>query len=57
MQKKTEKNQPEDQFRITTLLTTSEKAGLKRKAWRSGRTMSSYLRYLIIEDLGLDDDD
>ena len=57
MQKKTEKNQPNEQYRITTLLTAGEKAALKKRAWKSGRTMSSYIRYLVVEDSDNDDDD
>ena len=51
------KDNTQDQYRITTLLTAKEKAALKKKAWRSGRTMSSYLRYLVIEDCDLSDND
>ncbi|MBN1664013.1 MAG: hypothetical protein JW943_10475 [Deltaproteobacteria bacterium] len=47
----------DQKVRVTTLLTQHEKEALEKKAWRSGRTMSSYLRYLVNEDIGDDYDD
>jgi len=38
-------------FRIVTLLTKDEKDALEILAWRSGRSMSGYIRYLVIEDI------
>lgn len=38
-------------YRVVTLLTLKERAVLERLAWKSGRSMSGYLRYLLNEDI------
>ena len=38
-------------FRVVTLLTAKERIILENLAWKSGRSMSGYLRYLLIEDI------
>jgi len=35
--------------RVVTLITTEEKEELESLAWKSGRSVSGYIRYLIIE--------
>ena len=39
----------DDKYRVVTLLTEEEKEALQTLAWRSGRSMAGYLRYLLIE--------
>lgn len=41
----------DDRYRVVTMLTAKEKAWLKRLAWKSGRSMAGYLRYLLNEDI------
>ena len=36
-------------FRVVTLLSVEERVALEELAWKSGRSMSGYLRYLLIE--------
>ncbi|MBU1054521.1 MAG: hypothetical protein KKC46_11950 [Proteobacteria bacterium] len=38
-----------DRIRVTTLLSEEEKEALKEIAWKSGRSMSGYIRNLVIE--------
>jgi hypothetical protein len=38
-------------YRVVTLLSADERAALEKLAWRSGRSMSGYLRYLLNEDI------
>lgn len=38
-------------YRVVTLLTVKERAVLEKLAWKSGRSMSGYLRYLLNEDI------
>ena len=40
-----------DRYRIVTVLSEYEKKWLKRLAWKSGRSMAGYLRYLLNEDI------
>ena len=53
----TMKNEDEDRevrkHRVVTLITTDEKEDLQSLAWKSGRSVSGYLRYLIIEAIRL----
>jgi len=41
----------EDKIRVVTLLTEEEKAELEYLAWKSGRSMSGYIRYLVNMDI------
>ena len=41
----------DDRYRIVTVLTAKEKAWLERLAWKSGRSMSGYIRYLIVQEI------
>jgi hypothetical protein len=43
----------EDKYRVVTMLTAKEKEALQRLAWRCGRSMAGYLRYLLILDADL----
>ena len=36
-------------YRVVTLLSVEERVALERLAWKSGRSMSGYLRHLLIE--------
>jgi len=36
-------------YRVTTLLSLDERLALEDLAWRSGRSMSGYLRHLVNE--------
>jgi len=36
-------------YRVTTLLTVDERIALEKLAWKSGRSMSGYLRHLVNE--------
>jgi len=45
------KNPYEQKNRVTTLLSDEQKEALQELAWDSGRSMSSYIRYLIIQVL------
>ncbi len=47
----TVKNTYEQKNRVTTLLSDEQKEALQELAWDSGRSMSSYIRYLIIQVL------
>jgi hypothetical protein len=38
-------------YRVVTLLTVEERVALEDLAWKSGRSMSGYLRYLLIEEI------
>jgi hypothetical protein len=40
-----------EKHRVTTMLSQDEKDDLQTLAWRSGRSMSGYIRYLVIEDI------
>lgn len=39
----------DEKYRVVTLLTEREKEYLQILAWRSGRSMSGYLRYMLIK--------
>jgi len=41
----------DEKIRVVTLLTADEKEELELLAWKSGRSMSGYLRYLVNEDI------
>jgi hypothetical protein len=41
-------NQKQQKYSVITVLTKDEKEDLKVLAWESQRSMSSYLRYLLI---------
>jgi hypothetical protein len=36
-------------YRVTTLLSVEERVALEELAWKSGRSMSGYLRHLVNE--------
>jgi hypothetical protein len=36
-------------YRVVTLLTVEERIALEELAWKSGRSMSGYLRHLVNE--------
>jgi hypothetical protein len=36
-------------YRVVTLLSLEERVALEELAWKSGRSMSGYLRYLVNE--------
>jgi len=44
-------NNKVEKFRVVTLLTEFEKECLKELAWKSGRSMASYLRYILISEI------
>lgn len=44
-------NNPDDKVRVVTLLTRAEWQKLQKIAWKSGRSMSGFIRNLIIEEL------
>ena len=45
-----EENDDNDfKYRVVTLLSLDERLALEDLAWRSGRSMSGYLRYLVNE--------
>lgn len=39
----------DDKIRAVTMITMKEKEWLKHLAWKSGRSMAGYLRYLLNE--------
>jgi len=41
----------DDKYRVVTVLTELEKKWLQKLAWKSGRSMAAYLRYLLNEDI------
>jgi predicted DNA-binding protein len=50
------KNEDQDQYdeeklRVVTLLSQEEKDDLQILAWKSGRSMSGYIRHLVIEEI------
>ena len=44
-----ENNDNDYKFRVVTLLSVEEWVALEELAWRSGRSMSGYLRHLVNE--------
>lgn len=42
-----------ERYRVVTTLTKSEKTWLRHLARKSGRSMASFLRYLLIEEIRL----
>lgn len=42
-------------YRVVTLLTAEEKVALEELAWKSGRSMSGYLRHLVNEAIEIAD--
>jgi len=42
-------------YRVVTLLTAEEKLALEELAWKSGRSMSGYLRHLVNEAIEIAD--
>ena len=43
-------------YRVTTLLSVDERVSLERLAWKSGRSMSGYLRHLVTEAIEYEKD-
>ena len=43
-------------YRVVTLLTAEEKVELEELAWKSGRSMSGYLRHLVNEAIEANSD-
>jgi hypothetical protein len=43
-------------YRVVTLLSVEERVVLEDLAWRSGRSMSGYLRHLVNEAIKTDSD-
>jgi predicted DNA-binding protein len=41
----------EEKLRVVTLLSQEEKDDLQILAWKSGRSMSGYIRLLVIEEI------
>ena len=42
-------------YRVVTLLTVEERVALEELAWKSGRSMSGYLRHLVNEAIEIAD--
>ena len=38
-------------YRVVTLLTVEERVALEKLAWKSGRSMSGFIRHLIVEEI------
>lgn len=55
---KNDKNDENDdtdyRYRVVTLLTVDERVALEELAWKSGRSMSGYLRHLVNEAIKAD---
>ena len=49
MDKNKENDDNDYKYRVVTLLTIEERVALEELAWKSGRSMSGYLRYLVNE--------
>jgi hypothetical protein len=45
------RNPDRRKFRVVTILTEQEKELIQELAWDSGRSMSSYIRHIIIQEL------
>ena len=41
----------DDKIRVVTILTEKERDALEVLAWKSGRSMSGFIRHLIIEEI------
>jgi hypothetical protein len=41
----------DSKLRVTTFLKEDEKEDLEKLAWRSGRSVSGFLRYLIVKTI------
>ena len=41
----------DDKYRVTTMITAKEKEWLQHLAWKSGRSMSGYIRHFVNEDI------
>lgn len=46
----------ESKYRVVTLLMAEEKEALQELAWKSGRSMSGYIRYLVREAIEANSD-
>ena len=51
------KIQKESKYRAITMLTEKEKESIQEIAWYSGRSMSGFIRYLIIQELSKYEDE
>ena len=51
MAKKDKSTREAELTKVVVVLTKPERDLLKRRAWRSGRSMSEYLRFLVNEDI------
>ena len=48
MKNEDHKDRNTEQCRVTTLLTKKDKDALQIIAWKSGRSVSGYIRYLVM---------
>ena len=51
MSNEDEEKYDDEKHRVTTMLSTSERDWLQHLAWKSGRSMAGYLRYLLNEEI------
>jgi hypothetical protein len=54
--KNDENDDTDYRYRVTTLLSVDERVALGELAWKSGRSMSGYLRHLVNEAIKADSD-
>lgn len=57
MDKNKENDDNDYKYRVVTLLTVEERIALEELAWKSGRSMSGYIRHLVIEAIEMKSDD
>ena len=55
MDKNKENDDNDYKYRVVTLLTIEERVALEELAWKSGRSMSGYLRHLVNEAIEIAD--
>jgi len=56
MQNEDQENCDEEKKRVCTMLSQDEKDDLQILAWKSGRSMSGYIRHLVIEAIEANSD-
>jgi hypothetical protein len=56
MDENEENDDTDYRYRVATLLTVEERVALEELAWKSGRSMSGFLRYLVNEAIEANSD-
>ena len=46
----------DDKYRVVALFTAKEKEWLQHLAWKSGRSVSGFIRYLVVQEIEANSD-